>query len=88
MRDQDIYRTIGNRLRARRRALDLTQRDVARALGLTFQQIYKYEAGMVDIPIGRLVKLARVLETTLSDLADGLHLGAGLRRDEARTVAA
>ena len=88
MRDQDIYRTLGIRLRARRRALDLTQRDVALALGLTFQQIHKYEAGIVAIPVARLVKLARVLETTLSALADGIPAGAGLRAVEARPVAA
>jgi transcriptional regulator with XRE-family HTH domain len=88
MRDQDIYRTLGIRLRARRRALDLTQRDVALALGLTFQQIHKYEAGIVAIPVARLVKLARVLETTLGALADGLHAGAGPRAVEARPVAA
>jgi transcriptional regulator with XRE-family HTH domain len=88
MRDQDIYRTIGIRLRARRRALDLTQRDVALALELTFQQIHKYEAGIVAIPVARLVKLARVLETTLSALTDGLHAGPPSRRDEERSVAA
>src|SRR5258708_3873989 len=45
MRDQGIYRTIGRRLRARRRLLEMTQRDVGTRCGLTFQQIQKYEAG-------------------------------------------
>jgi transcriptional regulator with XRE-family HTH domain len=88
MRDQNIYRVIGIRLRARRRALDLTQREVALGCGLTFQQIQKYEAGMVAMPAARLVVLARVLETTLGELAGGVQAGADFRPDEVRPVAA
>jgi len=88
MRDQSIYRLIGIRLRARRRALDLTRREVALGCGLTFQQIQKYDAGIVAMPAARLVVLARVLETTLSELAGGMEAVADLRPDEARPVAA
>jgi transcriptional regulator with XRE-family HTH domain len=88
MRDQSIYRLLGIRLRARRRALDLTQREVALGCGLTFQQIQKYEAGIVAMPAARLVVLARVLETTLSELAGGMEAVADLGPDEARSVAA
>jgi transcriptional regulator with XRE-family HTH domain len=88
MRDQNIYRVIGIRLRARRRALDLTQREVALGCGLTFQQIQKYEAGMVAMPAARLVVLARVLETTLGELAGGVQAVADFQPGEARSVAA
>jgi len=43
---------------------------------------------MVAMPAGRLVVLARVLETTLGELAGGLQAGADFRPDEARPVAA
>jgi transcriptional regulator with XRE-family HTH domain len=76
MRDEDIYRAIGGRLRARRRSLDLTQREVAMSCGLTFQQIQKYEAGLVAMPVGRLLMLAQVLEAPLTDLVAGIHGGS------------
>ena len=72
MRDDDIYRAIGGRLRARRRILDLTQREVALKCGLTFQQIQKYEAGLVAMPVARLVRLAEVLESPVGELMEGV----------------
>jgi transcriptional regulator with XRE-family HTH domain len=82
MGDADLYCTIGRRLRARRRLLDLTQRDVAANCGLTFQQIQKYEAGQVAIPVARLVALARVLRAPVSAFVDDLA-EAGASRLEA-----
>lgn len=70
MCDEQIYRLIGRRLRARRRLLNLTQKDVAAGCGLTFQQIQKYEAGMVAIPVGRLVALAQTLRAPLCAFVD------------------
>jgi transcriptional regulator with XRE-family HTH domain len=71
MRDDDLYRDIGARLRRRRRGLGLTQRQVSVSCGLTFQQIQKYEAGYVAIPVARLVQLSRVLQAPLASfLAD------------------
>jgi transcriptional regulator with XRE-family HTH domain len=72
MRDQGIYRAIGRRLRSRRRLLEMTQRDVATRCGLTFQQIQKYEAGLIAMPIARLIALADALETPITDFIQGL----------------
>ncbi|HEX4711877.1 helix-turn-helix transcriptional regulator [Phenylobacterium sp.] len=72
MRDQGIYRTIGRRLRARRRLLELTQRDVGTRCGLTFQQIQKYEAGLIAMPIARLIALAEALQTPIEDFIHSL----------------
>ncbi len=89
MRDEDIYRAIGGRLRARRRTLAMTQREVAMNCGLTFQQIQKYEAGLVALPVGRLMMLAEVLEAPLAELVDGIHCGApAFEANEAQGVAA
>ncbi len=73
MRDKEIYRLIGRRLRVRRRLLDMTQGQVALRCGLTFQQIQKYEAGITAMPLARLVALAEVLKTPLEALVQGLN---------------
>jgi len=83
MRDEAIYLAIGRRLRARRRLADMTQAQVAARCGLTFQQIQKYEAGMVAMPVARLVLLAEVLQAPLSELVGDLQSAAALGLDAA-----
>ena len=48
----DIY--IGKRIRERRNEIGLGQKDLARATGVTFQQIQKYEAGANRVSASRL----------------------------------
>jgi transcriptional regulator with XRE-family HTH domain len=72
MSDSDIFRAIGQRLRARRRLLGLTQRAVADGCGLTFQQIQKYETGQVTLSVARLLALSEVLEAPVGELLFGL----------------
>jgi len=55
----DIH--VGNRIRLRRRVLDLTQVEIADLLGIRFQQIQKYEKGINRISAGRLWDFACVL---------------------------
>ncbi|HEV7384029.1 MAG TPA: helix-turn-helix transcriptional regulator [Phenylobacterium sp.] len=76
MRDQGIYRVIGRRLRARRRLLEMTQGDVAARCGLTFQQIQKYEAGLIAMPIARLIAIADALQAPVADFIHGLPASA------------
>jgi transcriptional regulator with XRE-family HTH domain len=76
MRDQGIYRVIGRRLRARRRLLEMTQGDVASRCGLTFQQIQKYEAGLIAMPIARLLAIADALQAPVGDFIHGLPASA------------
>jgi transcriptional regulator with XRE-family HTH domain len=70
---QAICGLIGRRLRMRRRLLELTQKEVGARCGLTFQQIQKYEAGLVDLSVARVVKLAEALQMPLSELFAGLQ---------------
>jgi len=49
---------VAGRLRSYRRQLGLSQTDVAKQLGITFQQIQKYEAGINRVGAGRLFQLA------------------------------
>jgi transcriptional regulator with XRE-family HTH domain len=84
MRDADIYCAIGRRLRARRRLMAMTQEQVGRRCGLTFQQIQKYEAGQVAISAARLVTLAVALEVPVAALMDVLDSSAARAEDSAR----
>jgi transcriptional regulator with XRE-family HTH domain len=52
---------VGNRLRARRTLLGLTQTTLAEAIGLTFQQMQKYEKGSNRISASRLYNLSQIL---------------------------
>lgn len=57
---------VGARLRQRRTLLGLSQEKLADAIGLTFQQVQKYERGANRIGASRLHQLARVLEVPVS----------------------
>ena len=54
--------SIGSRLRLRRLSLGLSQNTLAQALGITFQQIQKYERGSNRIVASRLFHLSKVLQ--------------------------
>lgn len=60
------------RLRLRRKAMGLSQSAVADAVGLTFQQLQKYERGANRISASKLHALAHVLTTSVSWFFDGL----------------
>lgn len=63
---------IGQRIRERRRTVGLSQSALAEAVGVTFQQIQKYERGANRISFSRLVEIAEALRCELGDLAEGL----------------
>lgn len=54
---------VGQRLRARRLMLGISQEKLGEVLGLTFQQIQKYERGANRISASRLYYISRALET-------------------------
>lgn len=62
---------VGGRLRARRRFLGLTQEQLGTSLGLTFQQIQKYERGANRIGSSRLFELSHLLKVPVSYFFDG-----------------
>lgn len=67
-----IDQYVGARLRLRRRALNISQTDLALRLGLTFQQIQKYERGANRISASKLYALARLLRVEPGWFFDGL----------------
>jgi len=71
--------SIGARMRARRRQLGLSQSDLAARLGLSFQQVQKYERGSNRIAASMLAAAAEALSTSVADLVG--EAGSG-RSDE------
>jgi hypothetical protein len=67
----DIY--VGARMRIRRKVLGLSQTQLADALGITFQQIQKYERGANRISASKLYDAARLLQSPVSYFFDGLE---------------
>ncbi len=57
---------VGTRVRLRRTLLGMTQTGLGDAIGLTFQQVQKYERGVNRIGSSRLYDLARVLEVPVN----------------------
>src|SRR6478735_4589650 len=57
---------VGARLRLRRNMLGLSQEKLGEAIGLTFQQVQKYERGANRVGSSRLFDLARVLEVPIA----------------------
>ena len=57
---------VGNRIRLRRTLLGLSQEKLASLLGLTFQQVQKYEKGMNRVGASRLWDISKVLEAPIS----------------------
>lgn len=59
IKDEDLF--AGAQVRARRKELGMTQEELAGALGLTFQQVQKYERGINRISVSRLAQIMQVL---------------------------
>jgi transcriptional regulator with XRE-family HTH domain len=57
---------VGRRIRMRRLELDLSQSSLADALGVTFQQVQKYEKGANRVSAGRLQQIAKFLDVPVT----------------------
>ncbi len=64
---QEVDRLVGQRIRARRLARGITQQGLAKALGISYQQVQKYENGTNRISAGRLFVLARLLGADVAE---------------------
>lgn len=68
----DVDAFVGSRVRIRRMTLGVSQEQLGAALGLTFQQIQKYEKGQNRIGAGRLFKISQILSVPVQYFYDGL----------------
>jgi transcriptional regulator with XRE-family HTH domain len=62
----DAY--IGERIRERRQELEISQHALGKALGVTFQQIQKYERGQNRVSAARLFDICKVLNKSLASM--------------------
>ena len=62
---------LGTRLRLFRQAANLSQETLALSIGITFQQVQKYEKGTNRISAARLYQLSRILNVRPDDFFDG-----------------
>jgi transcriptional regulator with XRE-family HTH domain len=63
---------VGNRVRIRRMLIGMSQERLGDLLGLTFQQVQKYEKGVNRIGAGRLFEIARILGVPIDFFYDGV----------------
>ncbi len=82
----EVDEQIGRRIRECRRSIGMRQDTLAAALGLTFQQVQKYERGFNRVSASRLYEIARILNVPICDLFVGLPPTTGLAA-EASTLA-
>ncbi len=68
---------VGKRLRLRRTLLGMSQEKLGELLGLTFQQVQKYERGANRIGSSRLFELGQILDVPVSFFFDDLPEAAG-----------
>jgi transcriptional regulator with XRE-family HTH domain len=75
---------VGARIRLRRRMQGVSQEKLADALGLTFQQVQKYERGANRVSASKLYEIATALRSPISYFFDGLADPAGDQRTDGR----
>jgi len=66
-----IDKHVGSRVRMRRMMLSMSQEKLGDALGLTFQQVQKYEKGTNRIGASRLQQIAHILQVPVSFFFEG-----------------
>jgi transcriptional regulator with XRE-family HTH domain len=89
--DPAFDRHLGSLLRTRRHQLGWSQQQLADRLGLTFQQVQKYENGRNQISVARLVQISQVVETPITYFLQGDTTASALSKIDysmARTIAA
>ncbi len=78
-----IDKYVGTRIRARRMGLRMSQTRLGEAIGVTFQQVQKYENGTNRVGSSNLFKIARILDVPVGyffdGISDGTLAGAGVQ---------
>jgi len=68
---------VGQRIRARRMAKGMSQTELGEMLGVTFQQVQKYEKGINRVGAGRLVRVGEALDVPVSFFFGTTDSGGG-----------
>ena len=73
-----IDKHVGSRVRMRRMMLSMSQEKLGDALGLTFQQVQKYEKGTNRIGASRLQQISHILQVPVSFFFEGAPASPGM----------
>jgi transcriptional regulator with XRE-family HTH domain len=73
-----VDRHVGGRVRLRRISVGMSQERLGEALGVTFQQVQKYEKGANRISVSRMQQIAQVLGCTVSYFLEGAPRDEGM----------
>ena len=71
MKDEDMRKAVGNKLKALRNQKRLTQKELAASLDIGISELNKYESGMHMPPIKKLIQLSNIFDITLDYLVKG-----------------
>jgi transcriptional regulator with XRE-family HTH domain len=71
-----VDKYVGSRVRMRRIMLGMSQEKLGEALGLTFQQVQKYEKGTNRVGASRIQQISEILQVPISFLFEGGPRGA------------
>jgi len=69
--DKQLYQAIGKRIAETRKAMGLTQVQLAEALGISQQTLAHYEVGRLRIAVSTLIPLAEILNSSVDELVKG-----------------
>ena len=64
---------VGERIEIRRKLLKMTQKDLSKKIGVTFQQLQKYEQGFNRVSASRLWLISQALGTDINFFFEGLQ---------------
>jgi transcriptional regulator with XRE-family HTH domain len=68
---------VGNKVKSRRLMLGMSQEELAKSIGLTFQQVQKYERGTNRISVSRLLEISAALKTPYGFFIDDVLRSGG-----------
>ena len=77
---QPVDSLVGERIRLLRKRRNMSQTDLGKALGVTFQQVQKYENGKNRVGASRLHQVATALNVPITELFDGASGRSGTSR--------
>jgi transcriptional regulator with XRE-family HTH domain len=73
-RDRSVDKVIGENIHRRRRAAGMSQTELGNAVGVTFQQIQKYENGLNSVASARVPAVCAALGISIVDLFVGVRM--------------
>ena len=83
----EIDKHVGQKLKTRRLLLGMSQENMAEQVGITFQQVQKYERGTNRISASRLLKFSKILDVPVNFFYEGIEESSILSKKTAMGMA-